>query len=241
MLAAWIAVSAMAAGCGAKSSEGAKASYVSKEIEIIPEPDAFDEELLSYAEKRNVCLIRGIELSEGLEGLPEAPSKAVIDSYGYEYGRSVLSFSLKEDTLKDCGEYFEIGAVYGQGIEVPGDLKEGEQVTVAWDELTGETMTLVRRGNLLYEADQGEYAPGYYYPTDGGSDSVVLYHDSDDRMDKPVYDGKLYIRKDASMEMAIIVSSEPVTAENLSRSFNCFNGVYFDDKGYAVRLVFYGD
>lgn len=205
------------------------------------EPEVFDEGLLSYAEKRNVYLLKGMELSAGVDDLPEAPSKAVIDRYGYESGYSVLSFDLKEDTLKDCGEYFEIGAVYGQGIEVPGDLEEGDTVTVVFNELTGDTRTLVRKGDFLFEKGQEEYSSGYYYRQTEDHSPVVLYCDSDDRIDKPVYDGKLYIRKDASVEVAIEAISEPITSDRLMRSYNWFNGVYFDRKGYAVRLVFYGD
>lgn len=205
------------------------------------EADQFREEQLNSCEKRNIRFLKGLEPVAGLPGLSEAPSKAVMDRYGYENGHSVLSFDFKEGTAKDCGDYYEVDAVYCQGIEAPGDLKYGDQVTLVFNELTGKKKTLEYRQGGLYPVDEGQYAAQYYYTPTQDKRPVVLYQDSDDRVDKPVYEGKLYIRKDASKEIDIVGESEPVTSELLNREYNWYNGVFFDEKGYVVRLVVYGD
>lgn len=205
------------------------------------EPDGFNESLLNEYEKRNIRYLKGLEPVEGLPDLPVAVSKQVIDSYGYVDGHSLLSFELKPGTAEDCGGYYQVDAVYSQGIEAPGDLKPGDRVTLVFNELTGETKTLERREDGLYSVEEGVYSPQYYYsPTEDGG-PVVLYQDSDDRVDKPVYEGKLFIRKDATIETDIDNHSAPVTFEKLNDEYNGYNGIFFDEKGYAVRLVFYGD
>ena len=208
------------------------------------EPADFSESLLNDFEKKNIKLIQKAEETAKsypeLSGLPDAPSKEIIDRYGYENGYSVLSFHIKEGTLKDCGEYYQVDATYQQGIEAPADLKEGDQVTLTFDELTGETRTLIFRDNHFCPLDSDSYYDGFYYHPSSNGKSVVLYHDSDDRMDKPVYEGKLYIRKDATDEVDIVRQVQPITKEILGRE-NWYNGVYFDQKGYVTRLVYYGD
>ena len=62
----------------------------------------------------------------------------------------MLSFHIKENSLKDCGEYYQIDATYHQGIQVPADLEDGAQITLIFNELTGETRTLVFRDNHFY-------------------------------------------------------------------------------------------
>lgn len=204
-------------------------------------PEDFSEGVLNEYEKRNIRYLKGLEPVDGLPGLSGADSKAVIDRYGYESGHSLLSFQLKGGTAKDCGSYYQVDAVYGQGIEAPGNLKYGDRVTLVFNELTGERKTLEYRQGGLCPVDAGEYANYYYYtPSEDGS-PVVLYQDSDDRVDKPVYEGRLYVRKDATVETDIVGLSEPVTLQKLNREYNWYNGVFFDKKGYAVRLVFYGD
>lgn len=220
------------------------------------EPENFSESLLSAMEKKNIELIKHAEETAGITGttetaktagttsallnLPVAPSKKIIDRYGYEKGYSVLSFHTIEGTLKDCGEYYQIDAVYRQGIEAPRNLRDGEQVTLVFNELTGETKTLTYHNDRFFpEGVTDYYQAYYYYPTSDGK-SAILYQDSEDRVDKPVYEGKLYIRKDATQEVAIVHRVQAVTRENLDRE-DWYNGVYFDEKGYVTRLVFYGD
>lgn len=208
------------------------------------DPANFSESLLNDYEKANVKLIQRCEDTARsfpeLSDLPDAPSKEIIDHYGYEYGYSVLSFHIKENSLKDCGEYYQIDATYQQGIQVPADLEDGAQISLVFNELTGETRTLVFRDNRFYPLNSEDLYDSFYcYPSLDGK-SLVLYHDSEDRMDKPVYEGKLYIRKDATEETDIMRQIRPVTKEILNRE-NWYNGVYFDQKGYVTRLVYYGD
>lgn len=211
------------------------------------DPEEFNEDVLSQVEKDNIRYLKELEPVPGLAGLPEAPSKEDVDRYGYENGHSLLSFSLKAGTVRDCGDYYQVDAVYCQAIEAPGNLAYGDEVTLVFDELTGDTKTLVYRkgedtySSGLYDKAAGEYSTQYYYVPSDDKSPVVLYQDSDDRVDKPVLDGKLYIRKDATCEVDIEGQSEPVTYEKLNGEYNWYNGVFFDQKGYVARLVFYGD
>lgn len=205
------------------------------------QPENFREDLLNEYERENVRYLKEIEPAAGLEELSEAPSKKIIDRYGYENGHSALSFYLRPGTVKDCGSYYQVDALYCQGIEAPGDLKYEDTVTLVFNELTGEKKTLVYRQGGLYEAgDELDTNPYYYTPSEDKS-PVVLYQDSDDRVDKPVYEGQLYVRKDAAGEIDIEKYSEPITFEKLNGEYEWYNGVFFDEKGYAVRLVVYGD
>lgn len=202
----------------------------------------FKESSLSDCEKANIRLLQSMEPVAGLENLPEAPSKKVIDRYGYSSGYSVLSFNITPGTAKDCGSYYLVDAVYNQAIQAPGDLNPGDTVTLVFNELTGETKTLAYGSNGLYDAAYGQSGSAeYYYSPSADGSPVTLYQDSDDRVDKPIYKGSLYIRKDATIEQAIVSLSEPVTLAKLQGEFNWYNGVYFDQKGYVTRLVFYGD
>lgn len=169
---------------------------------------------------------------------PEAPSKALIDSYGYEEdGKSVLSFDIQPGEVIDGGDYYEVTAIYGQAIKVPTDLEVGESVTLVFNEMTGETktLTLQSEGSLLDEAGM-DY---YYWPSEDGS-PVDLYWFSDDRVDKPICEEKLYIRKSATSEVVIAETVEFITEEMLENGA-WYNGVYFDEQGYVIRLCFIGD
>ena len=206
------------------------------------EPSDFREDLLNDYEKKNVQFLKEFEdkAISPIPGLPDAPSKEIIDRYGFENGYSVLSFRTKEGTLKDCGAYYQVDAVYYQGIEAPGNLNSGDQVTLVFDELTGETRTLVYRDDRFYPMGESNVHNAYYYHPASDGKSVVLYQDSEDRVEKPILEGKLYIRKDATKEIAIINQVEPVSTAILNREGG-YNGVYFDAKGYVTRLVCYGD
>lgn len=173
------------------------------------------------------------------------PSKEIIDRYGYVDGYSVLRFDIIPQTVEEYEGYYAVDAVFAQPIEVPGNLAIGEQITVVFNELTGDERTLERREDGLYQLEDGENEP--YYPTyfqywiQEDDSSVVLYDENTDRVDKPVFEGKLYIRKAATIEYAIEHNEKAVTKEELNREYLWFNGVYFDDSGYVTRLVYYGD
>ena len=231
------------------------------------EPDDFDDNVFNAYEKANIVLLKEMEpygLAEAQTGASsqggssenstsgapvivpvetqsDAPSKQKIDSYGYTDGCSSLSFSLEDGTVRDKGEYYEVEAVYLKAIAAPGNMKPGDEVTLVFDDLTGERRTLVYRDGALHPADTSRYGDEeyYYHPSEDGS-PVVLYYYSDDRVEKPVYEGKLYVRKDATAEVAINNEVHTVTRRDLNGG-QYYNGVYFDDKGYVTRLVFYGD
>lgn len=206
------------------------------------EPNQFRESSLNEYEKYNVAFLKDAEPAAGSSNLAEAPNLSVLDQYGYVDGHSVLSFSWDGGTAKDCGDYYEVYATYGQGIEAPGNLKMGDQVTLVFNQMTGEKRTLTYGKGGLYEAGNAGYDyPNYYYTPSADGSPVVLYQDSDDRVDKPVYQGVLYIRKDATVEIAIVHDVKPVTFQKLNSDYNWYNGIVFDQKGYATRLVFYGD
>lgn len=174
-----------------------------------------------------------------------APFKEIIDRYGYVDGYSVLSFDIVPQTVEEYEEYYAVDAVYSQPIEVLGNLAIGERITVIFNELTGDERTLERREDGLYQLEDEENEP--YYPTyfqywaQEDDAPAVLYDENTDRVDKPVFDGKLYIRKDATIEYVIEHNVKAVTKEELNREYLWFNGVYFDENGYVTRLVYYGD
>ncbi len=186
------------------------------------------------------------EISDAFLCEEPAPSKEIIDRYGYVDGHSVLSFDIVAHTVEEHEGYYTVDAVFAQPIEVPGNLVIGERITVIFNELTGDERTIERREDGFYQLEDEENEP--YYPTyfryfdQEEGEPVVLYDENTDRVDKPVFDGKLYIRKDATIEAAIIPDIKPLTKEELDCEYNVrFDGVYFDENGYVTRLVYFGD
>lgn len=182
----------------------------------------------------------------------DADSWKIIRQYGYQEDRSdrgtvgqmsLLSYMLKEETLQDAGEYFTVDATFMKPITVPSDLKIGDTVTVTFNELTGETeeLTYAQEG-ILSGKDGNEY---YYNPDNDYSilnGDVVLYQDSDDRVDAPFYEGKLCISKDAVTGVALDPSPyETVSKDTFTTGGNWFNGVFFDENGVVMGMVYYGD
>ena len=128
-------------------------------------------------------------------------------------------------------------------ITVPSDLKIGDTVTVTFNELTGETeeLTYAQEGIL-----SGKEGNEYYYNPDNDyaalNGEVVLYEGSDDRVDAPFYEGKLCISKDAVTGVALDPSPyETVSKDTFSAGGNWFNGVFFDENGVVMGLIYYGD
>ena len=71
---------------------------------------------------------------------------------------------------------------------------------------------------------------------------MVLYQDSDDRVDAPFYEGKLCISKDAVTGVAPDPSPyETVSKDTFAADDTWFNGVFFDENGVVMGLVYYGD
>ena len=198
----------------------------------------FDSSVFNEYEHANVKYLKSLEPAAALSGAKTAGPKDTIDGYGYENGYSTLAFSLKEGTATDKGKYYVVDATYYQAITVPGNLKVGDKVTVEFNGLTGEKKTLVRKKDGLYPTDDPD-CQFYYTPTKDGS-RVVLYEGSDDRVEKPVLEGELWIRKDSTQEVAVIDESKTFDPKKIDEG-SYYNGVYFDEKGYVVRLVYYGD
>lgn len=235
--------------------ESTEIETVTEEIEtlettVVEESTITEENTLQFSEEQSevveFVLDTGIneECTDPYTLLGTAPSKEIIDGYGYQEGHSVLRFDIVPQTMQECEEYYVVDAVYAKAIEAPGNLAMGERVTLVFNELTGDERTLERREDGLHQLEDAENEP--YYPTyfhywvrEDGS-PVVLYDENSDRVDKPVYEGKLYIRKDATIESVTSYDIKAVTKEALNRE-DWFNGVYFDENGYVTRLVYYGD
>jgi len=155
----------------------------------------FDESVFNKYERYNIKYLKSVNTSSGQGGLSTASSKKKIDSYGYESGHSKLSFLLKKGTLKEKSGYYEVKAIYRLPVTVPGNMKVGESVTVSFNDLKKDKRKLTRKEDGLYEKGDS-YASYYFYPT-GKKAGVPIYEDSEDRVEKNVYEGKLFIRTDA--------------------------------------------
>lgn len=167
-------------------------------------------------------------------------SWAVIQEYGFQNEYSTLSYTLKGETLKDCGDYYSMEATFSKPVKVPGNLQVGDTCEFVENDLTGEKVwvTYSEEGYLTDE-DGREY---YYHSSEDGSD-VELYHGSVDRLDSPFYEGVLYIRKDAVTGAAI--TGQPyvtITTDVLTSEYgNWYNGLAFDENGMVTQLIFFGD
>ncbi len=164
----------------------------------------------------------------------------IIKEYGIdEVGKAELSFIIKPETMQDCGSYYSIEADFLKPVAVSSKLKIGDETTIVVDEIKNlkENLTYTKKGYLVDKATGSEY---YYNPVDG-EEETVLYHDSDDRLESPFYQGLLVIRKDAIKGQAITNEYETVTTENISSDAGYFNGVVFDKEGYVTILSFIGD
>ena len=124
-------------------------------------------------------------------------------------------------------------------MEIPADLKAGDTITITRNELTGETEKLTAGENNTLTGEGGNE---YYYFTDTEKDGkVTLYEDSDDRVDAPFATGTLCITKDAVTGAYVMQQPYETITQSVFDDDPWFNGVYFDDKGVVVQLIFYGD
>ena len=199
----------------------------------------FDESVFNKYERYNVKYLKSVKPSSGKKSLSTASSKKKIDSYGYTDGHSKLGFLLKKGTLKEKDGYYEVKAVYYQAVTVPGNMKEGDSVTVSFNDLKGDKRKLTLKDDGLYE--KGDKSASYYFYPTGKKAGVPIYEDSDDRVEKPVYEGKLYIRTDAVTAEGPTTSTKAFKASSLKKSNKYYNAVYFDSKGYVTKLIFVGD
>ncbi|MBP3352465.1 MAG: hypothetical protein J6L65_08710, partial [Lachnospiraceae bacterium] len=185
-----------------------------------------------------------VELKQAISEL--ALSKEIIDSYGYVGGYSVLSFEIVPQIVVEYDDCYVVDAIYAQSIEVPANLAIGERITVVFNELTGDQRTLERREDGFYQLEDEENEPYYptyfrYFGSEGGT-TITLIDENSDVVDKAVFKGKLYVRKDATIESTFDFSTEEVTKEKLNSKYSMFyDRVYFDENGYVTRLVHVGD
>lgn len=202
-----------------------------------------DESLLTYAEEYLFTVTE--DLASALD-----KTKAVLDSYGYydknapfgldENYISLLEFEFKEGTLVEHSDCYEVEALFYEGIQVPGDLTIGDEITVVTNVLTNETMTLVYRNNELFEVGDTDLSnPMYYMPSEDGSD-VYIYQYSEDRVNRLVYEGPIFIRKDATSEVLVADSVETVSAESLN-GYQYYQILALDSEGYVKRLIYTSD
>ena len=230
-------------GCGT----GASSSTAS------PTPETSESQTSSLPPVSSVLPVQSsVGESKRTDGQTTAPVDTstweLIQQYGFDDAqdkwsqagqKSDLSYQLKTDTLKDEGEYYTIEAEISKKIEIPADLKAGDTITITRNELTGETDTLtVGENNTL----TGEGGNEYYYFTDSEKDGkVTLYEDSDDRVDAPFATGTLCITKDAITGAYVLQKPYETISKDVFDDDPWFNGVYFNDDGVVVQLIFYGD
>lgn len=235
-------------GCGTGASSGT----ASPTQENSTASEASESQNASLPPVSSVLPVQSTAGSTTTDGQTTAPVDAstweLIQQYGFDDAqdkwsqagqKSDLSYQLKTDTLKDEGEYYTIEAEISKKVEIPADLKAGDTITITRNELTGETDTLtVGENNTL----TGEGGNEYYYFTDSAKDcKVTLYEDSDDRVDAPFATGTLCITKDAITGAYVLQKPYETISKDVFDDDPWFNGVYFNDDGVVVQLIFYGD
>lgn len=240
-------------GCGGASSSGsAKASDVSQEVGQSQAQESQAQESQADSMPKVSAVMPQEEDAADSKAPVDADSWELIKQYGFQedfsdrgnVGQwSLLSYGLKSAGLKDEGEYFTVDATFLKPVTVSPDLKMGDTVTVTMDELTGETETLTyAREGILTGENGAEY---YYHPENDDwklNGEVILYQDSDDRVDAPFYEGRLCISKDAVTGVALDPTPyETVSKDTFSGEDRWFNGVFFDDSGVVMELIYYGD
>lgn len=174
----------------------------------------------------------------------EEEAFTVVKEYGFsEDGYSNLSYLFRADTLKDCGDYYEMSAYFEKPICIPPNLSAGESYTITTNELTGETsvITVMEDGRLVGD-DEMEY---YCYAGEDTSGQIVLYQGSDDRVDAIFYEGVVRISKEAVSGAAILNEPYEQIDEGDLRGEEgedvWYNGVKFDENGMITELIFFGD
>lgn len=162
-------------------------------------------------------------------------SYAIVEEYGFENGFSALSYRLLGNTMVDCGDYYQIDAVFLKGITVPANMQAGDTYSIVVDELSNVTEVVEFDGEFYHNL----YTDAEYYTYDPNSDDdVYLYCDSDDRVEAKFFVGVLRIAKDARVGIAIENKYWNVEAKDLN---SWYNGVKFAEDGMVTELVNFGD
>ena len=156
---------------------------------------------------------------------PVAEQKAMFEKYGFSTldGHSLLAVQIHPNTVKDLGNCYQAQATFLSGVELE-NVAPGVRQTVSVDDLKNEKKTFVATEDGF---EDGEHQ--------------FLYHDSHDRVDKPVFIGNIYIKKDAQTSIYLDNSHKKVTKASLNAQGNDYDGVFLDAQGYVTKLVDYGD
>lgn len=165
----------------------------------------------------------------------------------------------------DKGLYYETeGTIYTSVILSPKQyeavMKEEKEERICLDELTNETAAVRRTDNtdegdcmLFYGSDTE--SPYYYFLSyEPYSGNYTLWDNSDDTLNKNIYEGTIYVLKGAEHEWYHYFSiSDKEYLENDERIM-WFDEVsphgvmgygggqpVFDEKGYIKAIYYYGD
>lgn len=209
-------------------------------IEAVKEVDALY--LMSDIYEERIYWERDESLGDAVDGseLDNADEAfETVKQFGFHNeATSNLSFNFLGDTIKDCGDYYEVDAYFCKKIAVPNTLKKGDSFTFCTDTFTGAEETIILGDDEEFVTESGEYT-GYYLIKDSEDpDNYVLYWGSDDRVETTFFYGTLRVKKGAQKGIAIINEFEEIADGNLD---GYFNGVDFDDKGYITNVVYWGD
>lgn len=232
----------------------------------------FPEEWLSNVERANIALLKEMEEADELvidggegsdkrtefEALPDAPYLPLLD----QYRKTGVGVDMRY--AKDMGLYYVVPGKIAQPVIITEEqrmaLKNGEELEIVVDELSGESMML--RTNPYIAPSSNSY---WYYEkgTEPDENSMVanasldvergvytLWCLSDDTIMKAVYEGDIYILKGAvtgahvSLEWASMDQREiviPVSEEDLWYAQVGGNCLRHDGRGYFSAIYYLGD
>ena len=237
-------------GCGntASSEDTTSQTPEKSDASVVSESQNTSLPPVSTVQPTESSTVKDTTADDAMTAPVDASTWELIQQYGFEDmqdkwsqagQKSDLSYRLKTDTLKDEGEYYTIEAEISKKVEIPADLKTGDTVTISRNELTGETDELTMGENNMLTGKEGNE---YYFFNDSEEDGkVTLYADSDDRVDAPFATGTLCISKDAITGAYVEQKPYETISKSVFDDDPWFNGVYFNDDGAVVQLIFYGD
>ena len=245
-----LTVAMLLGGCGntASSEDTTSQTPEKSDASVVSESQNTSLPPVSTVQPTESSTVKDTTADDAMTAPVDASTWELIQQYGFEDmqdkwsqvgQRSDLSYRLKTDTLKDEGEYYTIETEISKKVEIPADLKTGDTVTITRNELTGETDELTMGENNMLTGKEGNE---YYFFNDSVEDGkVTLYEDSDDRVDAPFATGTLCISKDATTGAYVEQKPYETISKSVFDDDPWFNGVYFNDDGAVVQLIFYGD
>lgn len=241
-------------------------AYFSQKIWYRPvvSTDAFSDRVLSEIERKNAAFIKEMEelapeernrLGGTVyepEKLPDAPYLSYLDIPNMEIG---VGADLTQAV--DMGAYWKAPGTISHPAALTEEeherLLRGESVSVCVNEVTGERETVKDLNGdaclLHVKGEQGEYDSDAVLYYSYGSGLYELSVDSDDTVMKPVYEGDIYILKEAvngghvSYELACQDQRRILLDE---KEWGTWDEVYgnadfYNEKGYFTALYYLGD